>query len=223
HIEGIFINKTESLLVALLVFFLCAAFVRKNKYLLQTGLVFSLLFLSYHSINKFEMAKTNRLVIHNIPQSVSFSIKEKNKIHLFADTAFINNRYKTDYYYKRYSSSLGVAFSNVVKHSFFEEEKFASSSVFHSQNVLVCNGMPLAVLTPHTDWKTLPTLRYKYIMITGNPRLNLDKILANIKTESIIFTTDNSLPHIARWKASCIKAGVKTVDFREIKSIIIES
>ena len=153
-------------------------FKSKNfKYLLTSLLVFQV---SYFWI-KLSENNSSELVVLNTKSS-AIAIKQNHKIIAYTDDFEINS--EALHHYKRgtFSDSL---------------------QVFQMQNVLSFNDKRILFIDSLGIYKT--SIRPEIIVLSQNPKINLTRLITEVKPKLIIADKNNYKNNSKRWEATCRK------------------
>jgi competence protein ComEC len=153
-------------------------FKSKNfKYILLSVFVFQM---SYFGI-KFTENYTSELIVLN-SKSSAIAIKQNNNIIAFTDNPEINLEVLNQYKRGTFSDSLRI---------------------FPMRNVLSFNDRRILFVDSVGVYKT--SIRPEIIILTQNPKINLSRLISEIKPKLVIADKNNYKNNSNLWKATCKK------------------
>ncbi|TXI62178.1 MAG: ComEC family competence protein [Flavobacterium sp.] len=159
--------------------------VKNIKYILVTVLLFQL---SYISV-KWSENNSNELVVFN-EKSTLIGIKNKNSVIAFSDVPENHNTTLNHYTRGTFSDSL---------------------QIFPMQNAISFQNKRILVIDSLGIYKT--SIRPEIIILTQNPKINLLRLIHEIKPKEIIADKSNYKNTIKLWEATCRK---KKIPFHAI-------
>ncbi|CAM3833910.1 ComEC/Rec2 family competence protein [Flavobacterium cucumis] len=147
------------------------------NYILGTLLLFQLSYI----IVKWSESNSNELVIFN-EKSTLIGIKNQNSIIAFSDNPEIHNATLSHYSRGSFSDSIQIF-------------PLQNTIAFQSKRILIVDSMGIYQTSIHPD----------IIILTQNPKINLSRLIRDIKPKAIIADKVNYKSNIKRWEATCKK------------------
>lgn len=183
--SGIITNISFSVWLTIMLYIVIISFIywlyhfkSKNfKYFLLSVILFQM---SYFGI-KFTENNTSELIVLN-SKSCAIAIKQNNYIIAFTDNLEINSEALNQYKRGTFSDSLGV---------------------FPMQNALSFNYKRILVIDSNGVYKT--SIRPEIIILTQNPKINLSRLITEIKPKLVIVDKSNYKNNSKLWEATCRK------------------
>ena len=186
--QGIISNISFSALMVLTLYLVLIALIfwmysKKNQQISYILLALFCFQLSYLAV-KWNENESSELIIFNENQTL-IGIKTKNKVIAYTDAP--STHYPTVQHYVRgtFSDSL---------------------QVFPMQNVFSFQQNRIMVIDSFGVYKT--TLKPSIIILTQNPKVNLDRLIKTTQPKVIIADKSNYKKSVKRWEATCRKAKI---------------
>ena len=186
--QGIISNISFSALMVLTLYLVLIALIfwmysKKNQQISYILLALFCFQLSYLAV-KWNENESSELIIFNEKQTL-IGIKTKNKVMAYTDAPFTH--YTTVQHYVRGTFSDSLA-------------------VFPMQNVFSFQQNRIMVIDSFGVYKT--SLKPSIIILTQNPKINLDRLIKTTQPKVIIADKSNYKNSIKRWEATCRKAKI---------------
>jgi competence protein ComEC len=183
--SGIITNISFSVWLTIILYVVIISFIywlyhfkSKNfKYVLLNVFLFQM---SYFGI-KFTENNTSELIVLN-SKSSAIAIKQNNNIIAFTDNPEINLEALNHYKRGTFSDSLRI---------------------FPMRNVLSFNDKRILVIDSVGIYKT--SIRPEIIVLTQNPKINLSRLITEIKPKLVIADKTNYKKNNTLWEATCRK------------------
>ena len=183
--SGIITNISFSVWLTIILYVVIISFIywlyhfkSKNfKYVLLSVFLFQM---SYFGI-KFTENNTSELIVLN-SKSSAIAIKQNNNIIAFTDNPEINLEALNHYKRGTFSDSLRI---------------------FPMRNVLSFNDKRILVVDSVGIYKT--SIRPEIIILTQNPKINLSRLISEIKPKLVIADKNNYKNNCKLWEATCKK------------------
>lgn len=135
---------------------------------------------------KYDTQKTNELIVFNKNRNTAISIRNSDKITLYANDSIIKN-HKTDWDFQAYS---------IGNFCTIEEAKpLENFYYFKDKKIMVIDssGVYLEDVQPNI------------VLLSNSPKINLDRFLQSTKPQIIIADGSNFKTYRKLWKESCQK------------------
>jgi len=168
---------TMYLVIVAFIYWMYHTKVKNIKYILVTVLVFQL---SYISV-KWNENQGSELVVFN-EKSTLIGIKNQNSVIAFSDIPENHNATLNHYTRGTFSDSLRI---------------------FPMQNAISFQNKRILVVDSLGIYKT--SIRPEIIVLTQNPKINLTRLIQEIKPKEIIADKSNYKNALKTWEATCRK------------------
>ena len=189
-IDFIYADVQTTLLLYTIVILIAFFLLLKNKRYLKWSLFLLTLFSAFQSIAKHKWLQQRVLVMYHIPKSYGLDLMVGKKYIFQSDSSMIKNK-----------SALNFYVSPTRKYFRVQEDNF--NSITNDNNNVILNFYRKRIAIINSPLNTDKLLQVDYLMITGNPKLNISDLKGKIKFEKIIFAASNSLWKISKWKKEC--------------------
>ncbi|MEN2399765.1 ComEC/Rec2 family competence protein [Flavobacterium sp. MC2016-06] len=163
---------------------------KKPDYIKLTIVLSSIILLQLSFIyTKRETEKQQEFIVYNAKQQTLISERTGSNIKLFTtDTLLKKNKFNQVF------SSYLVGNFGILK----ENSKLKNMLFFKGEKILVIDSSGIY------ETKINPDI----IILTQSPKINLDRMLENIKPKIIVADASNSYSILKNWEASCIKKNI---------------
>ena len=173
-------------IVILIVFFLLL----KRKTFLKWSLLLLTICCSLQSMAKYKWLQQKVLVVYNIPKSHNIDLIVGNRYSFQSDRNLLTNKSLLNFYV-------------TPTRKYFRVKPDKSGSISNDNNNVILNFYGKRIAIINSPLNTGKLLQVDYLMITGNPNLNISYLKEKIKFQKIIFAASNSLWKISKWKKEC--------------------
>jgi len=160
-----------------------------GKLFLLASLLSFLLFICCRSFDSIYSKRKKCIIIYNLPHHTAVDFVVGNSCWFFGDLSLINNQHLQDSLLDNSRKSMGLKVENhqfspdAVQHIEFLSKRL---TIIDSLHTFIANKFETDVL-----------------LITGNPRINIEEIAIKSKPHLIIFDASNKLWKIDKWQKAC--------------------
>ena len=155
-----------------------------NKFAFTTigVLTFQILFVT----NQWSEEKKKELIVFNVKNNSILATRNGKKITLFTSDSLMNDSFEM----KMIQSYVTANFCKI-------------KVVEKLQNTLHFNHKKILIIDKFNIYKT--TIKPDIIILRNSPKINLERLLLEIKPKCIIADASNYKSYVSTWKASCLK------------------
>lgn len=107
-IAGIHINEIETILIFVLVAYICNYFISRKQYLFKYALVCLLLLAITHAVEQIKISRQQFICLYNINKTFAMQIFQGNKSTLIADTSLLNDPDKFHFHIQQHIWACGI-------------------------------------------------------------------------------------------------------------------
>lgn len=222
QLEGIYLRPWECILLYLFIIFICLSFIYKNKLWLKLSLGILLLFVTQRLFLFINTYKTPKLVIHSVAKNFAMSIKDKNKMYLIGDSAFIKDESKVKFLLARYAYKNFVSKEDIIQKA-IDNDQFLETKQIHSDKnsgqfrnikwLLLNKNLPIENLTSN--------IPVDYLIIDGNPKLNIKEIAGKLSFKNLVITKNNSRYKAEKWDKECRDLNINCINIQKDNSFAV--
>jgi competence protein ComEC len=189
-IDFIYADLRTTLLLYAFVMMIAFFLLLKRKSYLKWSLLLLTIFSSLQSMAKFKWKQQRFLIVYHVPKNNCMDIVDGGQYQTISDASLLQNKTAQHFY---------VAPS---RKSFRVIPKSLSPLKIDNNNVILnFYGKRMAIINSPFTCNSL--LNVDYLMITGNPKMNIRDLADKFNFQKIIFTASNSLWKIDKWKKEC--------------------
>ncbi len=214
----LWITVPEYLILYAIIICFFAWLVHRKILLLQTGTVFTILFLASFSYKKLEAKKQDEIIFLNLNRNYGIVFKNKNEAVVFTDLKATDKPFK--YTIQPYLDSCKSTFVDMVN----PDQNF-NNTVFSKQNKLVQFKNRLIFLADKDfEHQSFPQkIKVDAVFIMQNPKINLDQISKNLIYEILILGSDNGDYLIKNLTQQAAADGRKIIVLKRNKAFVLQS
>jgi len=157
-----------------------------NKPSFKSTLAVCLSLLGMQSVlfyEKYKTSKSNELIVFNNYKKPLIAIKKGNNLQLMGSPDNLNNYTLTAY-------EIGAKIHKIKIHK-------------KPLNIFMVDGKTVLVVDKASVYKFLPKINI--VVLTQSPKVNLDRLIQQLKPQQIIADDSNYTSFIARWQITCNK------------------
>ena len=193
---GLNISAGQTALLYLLIVAGCCWIHYKKVLWLYSVLTTAVLFLALRSLSVFHVQRQNMLIVYNIPKRGAVDLVRGQQSLLVADRVLLNDPANIR------NNILPACIHFRMHHlqTVVSDKIAVQGFLTGAKKVLLLRQAVLG--TPSSP------LKVDLVIISGNPRLELEKLFQSVTAGQVVFDASNSLRRISRWQAACQKAGV---------------
>jgi competence protein ComEC len=219
-IQGISITILETWLLYFMLSFLTAFFFnRKRKYLLYCFASIAFI-LAVQVQQNYVESHQRRMVVYCAPRFTAIDLFDGKHNVFIADTAFMNNKSRMMFHVKHNWWDSGSDIQTLVDRN----DSFESKSILLHHDFIRFYGKKLIILdsTFHFPQQVTQRVKLDYLIVAGNPRLKIKKLLTVLEPGMIIFDNSNSKWKIEKWKKECEEEKMNCYDVSESGAFIAD-
>ena len=189
-IDFIYADVQTTMLLYVLVIMFLFFLLLKRKANLKWSLLLLTIFSSLQSMAKYKWLQQRILVVFNIPKSHGIDLIAGKKYIFQSDSNMLRNNSSLNFYV-------------TPSRKYFRVQPYKSTSITNDNNNVILNffGKRMSIINSPLISKS--PLYVDYLVITGNPKMNIRDIADKIKFQKIIFAASNSMWKIDKWKKEC--------------------
>jgi competence protein ComEC len=189
-IDFIYADMQTTLLLYAVVIMVVFFLLLKKKSYLQWSLLLLTLFSSLQSMAKFKWKHQRFFIVYHLPRNNCIDFVDGEKYQSIADSDFLQNNAALRFYVEPSRKSFRV-----------KPKSLTPIKIGNNNLMLNFHGKRIAVV--NTIIKTNTPVNVDYLVLTGNPKMNIRDLADKFKFQKIIFTASNSLWKIDKWKKEC--------------------
>jgi competence protein ComEC len=181
--------QTTMLLYALVITFLFF-FLLKSKAYIKWSLFLLTIFSSLQSIAKYKWKQQRFFIVYHVPKYHCIDFVNGGNYQVQSDSNLSHNNAAQHFYVTPSRKSFRVMLNTTAPF------KIGNNNVilnFYAKRIAIINSPFISKSTLHVD----------YLVLTGNPKMNIRELADKIKFQKIIFSASNSLWKIDKWKKEC--------------------
>jgi competence protein ComEC len=211
--QGVSITVLETLILYALIVFLLVFFYKKQIAYLFASLTIIILLLSIQ-ISEAHFQKTQKaIIVYDVAKASAYDFISKNQTLFLADSTIIQNKSQMQFHINQNWRE-----RNIIKQ---ETCKTENLTTFYNNNVSIKNNYiqfynkrivminSLIKINPYT----LQKLNIDLVILSKNPKVNIEDIQRQYNFKRIIFDSSNAGSAIKKWKKQCISL---CIDFYSI-------
>ena len=211
--RGVHISNPELFLLSLLVISLAIILLTKRKYILPLmlgSMVLLLVSISFRSYRNMTQAK---IVVYNVSKSTGIDFIRGKEAYFLADSSLVKDRSKIDYNISGFRTQSGVRNAELIN---FEDTLVRGTGFLKKQDMLCFGNKRLMHLKPGCRFTPgSKTLHVNYILLSGNPDIDISEITNVIQFDQIIFDASNAWNRLEKWKRECEEMKLDSFDVAE--------
>lgn len=221
-LDGIYINKTEAFLIYLVIVILIFSFIHKNKHWLKLSLSLFIVFLIQRIIFVFLAYRQPQIVVHSLPKNFAMSIREEDKLYLIGDSSFIKDNSKVDFLISSFAAKSFISKNKVFKKSLETDVLQETEGIYLEKYAGQFQNIKWLVINKNTDVKnTDQNIELDYLILAGNPKINISKIPEKLRFKTLIITRNNSRFSAAKWDNECKELNIDCLNMQKDNSFVV--
>jgi len=172
--------------IVMMVFFLLL----KRKSYLKWSLLLLTLFSSFQSMAKLKWKQQRIFIVYHVPKNNCIDFVEGGKYQSISDSSLFHNKPAKYFYIEPSRKSFRVRPASATP-----------LSIDNNNVILSFYGKRIAIIDTIINVNS-PVI-VDYLVLTGNPKMNIRDLADKFKFQKIIFPASNSLWKISKWKKEC--------------------
>ncbi|MFO7843471.1 MAG: ComEC/Rec2 family competence protein [Bacteroidales bacterium] len=211
-IQNIQLDLFEVIMLILMVLILSFFILSKRLHFLKLAMVVLLVIPCYNLITKYIKSQESYFIVYNIPNISAVDFVEHNKNKLF-----VNTKATIDSPFVKYNMIPFWQYQQIQKPSIHKslEHPYHCYS-FKNQKIIQVNNNSLFRYPSNSK------LDVDYVILSENPRLDIQDLTKNINFRMLIFDSSNNFYTIARWKDQSKVLGIEYYDISEQGAFILK-
>ncbi|MDR4988348.1 MAG: ComEC/Rec2 family competence protein [Bacteroidales bacterium] len=216
---GLFLSLTETLLIFLLIVFACLYLMKNNRSALLGFLGVALLLMTSVSCRGIANTVQHHFVVYSANQATIVDFFSGEHLITIACDRIAADHRQQDFVVSgmrlRHGSNapalqmpLDMVDTVSLKHTFARKGDLV---FFRDKRMLLVHDNQRAVLYQGMEG----AFETDYLLIAGNPGLDMKNLLNSVRAEMVIIDASNSHRNTARWVQACEEAGVQVWNVRE--------
>lgn len=217
--RGAFITGPETLILyGALLFFLIYCYRKKSKALLFALGAFLLLGSSFFW-RSLQHQFRQQLVIYSDSKSTAVECIHGRQQVFLADSLLLNDTRKRDFVRGGLADAYGLKSYTQQPWSVSAEEGLHQTFFHHQRYLQFCHYRMVRLSKAE---KAAARLRVDALLVTGNPDMNVNEMLACYDTKLLVIGADNWKKNKERWKRQCAESGITCWPLAEAGALIID-
>jgi len=206
--ENLYLNVYSTILMYIIILFLGAFLVLKEKkYFL--GMLASILFCCITiTLHKMENNKRDDIIMYSLKKNAAIVINNETSAYIFTDTDSLKDSEEFKFHLKNDFIKRGIKnpeYINVLK----QKEYTPINTVYYRYPFLYANGKTIFFLDPETRNDSVPNCEIvDYVFITQNPFLKIDSTNNPFPNASYIISNTNAWKNNNYWVKQFGRMGI---------------
>ena len=222
QIEGVYFSNAECVLVYVAMFLLIAALVYKYKNMLKISLGLFLVFFSVRLAAETKSYPKSECIVHSISHCLAISIKENNRLFVLADSTFIHDKNKMNYYISRHAFEEFIPPKNIRIFNVDSTFTFSYGAIFISGNTGQFHNKKFIILKHNYKLDSMkPMTDIDFIVMHDNPDISIEKLLEKTRPGKIIINANNSRYKAEKWENECIRNNISYTNLKKDNSFVV--
>ena len=226
-IRDIPLTMTENILLSLAVFVFAAFLLSKRKALLYISLLAMLGMFSSQAARSYRFSQQQKFIVYSINKHSAFSYVKGSNCLLMADSLLLSDRKLMAFNITAGKSLLGLkeTFSVCMdtlqyppKASFYKD----LPALVYGPFVQAGNKRLAMIDSLPSKRNNRKPLRVDFLVLCGNPRLTIDRLLKYYEPGLIIFDASNSWSKCERWSGECRKSGIRCWNVKKAGAFVAD-
>lgn len=191
-LRNIQINFTQSVLLMLFIVSIAIWLMYKLPRYFIAGLTFLTAFIIINAFDIMKNRNHNRLVVYNIPKHKAIDVMETGNYIFLGDDIVKQDNFILNFHLK-------------PARIFYRSDNAADvHNITISNNLIVSSNKKIIIVDSSFRFMyPSSTITVDEVIITGNPNIDVKKLMKGIHCNEIIFDSSNPAWEIQRWKKDC--------------------
>jgi competence protein ComEC len=218
--HGLYINKWQMVIVAVMIISICSFLMVKNNRYLLVSIVMTLILMISFMVRNISHLTQNRIMVYSIPKSTAIDFISGKQVVMVADSALLKDQNKFDFHVKNNRIISGLVSAN-------KDPVFISD--YRDNNLFIKNGFlqfgEKKLVMIGSDFFSADTdkgTKVDYLLLSHDPDISVHKIAEMFSFEMIIIDNSNSLWRTNKWIDECKTEGFSYYSTRERGALKIE-
>lgn len=194
--KGLYISHIQAVLIYLFIIWFSVSLAKRSKLLLKYSLL-TLLIISASITYKY--VKTNKqtyFTVYHTPKHSAIEIISKNTSHTQIDSSLKNNKNQMLFRINHNWWEKSINHHKKIKTILLNDNKI---STFKNNKILFIDSFPRYFQA---------SIEVDYVVISHSAKLNMQKLVKNIKAKKYIFDSSNNKWQNSYWYKECIQLGI---------------
>jgi competence protein ComEC len=175
------------------VIFIAAWLLNKNKKLLQVAFSCLVGFIAIHTVIAWQVKHQQKIIVYNVPQHKAIDFVRGNNYQFVGDSILLEDGLLQNFHLKPGRIALQLNHRVDSMQELFQQMNFYQ---FGNKRVLLIEDGTVFETTPQK-------IKVDIIVISKNPKLNINQLAQVFNCGCYVFDASNSLWKIDKWKQSC--------------------
>ncbi len=218
--NGVFIPWYEVLVVMILIVFTSLFLVVRSRAMLLSTLVLGLLFVVSISVRRMQNHMREEFVVYHIPRATVMDFQMGNTVYSMVSEGIADNPSNMDFYVESHRVARG--YGGISGWLTIEDPGGYQSLHLLREGPFLLFGS-ITILLPGANWQlpaafgsndSLPVHwpQTDYIVLAGNPQINLSEWLKAFRPGKVVIDASNSPWNVDRWVRQCMEESVEVWD-----------
>ncbi len=214
-LEGIWISPPEVCLLYIAIGGMVLLFLTYRLKWIQLTLVCLLFIACFRMVNAFQQTFQKKIIFYSTAKNTTIDFINGKKVYA------LDNGLATSTAYATQNNRWYLGAEKIVK---IDSRQSRLDNFYKGKNCLQFHDKKMILINKKLPAKTPPLKRLQcdYLLIQGNPAINVSGLILFYDFKEIIFDGSNSDWKIEQWKAECRALNVKFKDVKKEGAYIIE-
>ncbi len=217
--NGLYLSLPETFLIFILIVGVSFTLMHKSRPAFLCSLAVTALLVMSFSARSVSNASTQQFVVYSVRRATAVDFFSGNELMMLGSKDFVDDARQQDFAMSgmrlRHGHKKATHLSYLhANDSVSEMENFVRKNdmiAFGDKRLLIIHSNGQAKLYKHMPQSVKPD----YLLISGNPRLDMQALLEIVKPAFVILDASNSAWNTARWEEACRVAGVDVWNVNE--------
>ena len=190
--ENIQINSIQTIILYLFIMSIAYWLIKKKKNALILALSFMVFFSAIRCADIFKKYQQQKIIVYNVPQHQAIDLIDGRKYQFIGDDALKEDGFLRNFHLKP------ARILNRITPTLTLENVYFENNIIHSATKHV-----IIVDKPIYSSPDMQKIKVSALIISQNPKLNMEELAAAFDCEEIVFDSSNPLWKINKWKKDC--------------------
>jgi competence protein ComEC len=208
-IDFIYADVQTTMLLYAIVIMLLFFFLFKSKAYLKWSLLLLIIFSSLQSIAKHKWKQQRFFIVYHVPKYHCIDFVNGGNYQVQSDSNLSHNNAAQQFYVTPSRKLFRVMLNTTAPLEIGNNNVILN---FYGKRMAIINSPFISKSTIHVD----------YLVLTGNPKMNILELADKIRFQKIIFSASNSLWKIDKWKKECDSLHLQCFSVNEDGAFVLE-
>ncbi len=220
--DALFLSISSLLILYASIIFLALFLLRIKPVLLILALSSLLVFFGVQIAEKYHAMNQCFGIVYHSPKHCYIQFIQGKNVVSFVDSTLANDASQRTRISENYLLQHGINKETIfhIKHNELSYRKFAN--LHFRLPFIEFRNQKFYILSNDNAEKKPVSSSIDYLIITGNPKVDLEKWLDGLNCKKIISDVSNPSWKVKVWRTSCIKRGIEFVDIANSGAFLIE-